>query len=165
VNESIRLPDLSPAQDFDGPAFSPIYTTTVTVSGGEAHHARASGRARSDDGILDLGFRLPAELGGDGTGTNPEQLFGAALAACFHGALSLIARQAGVNPATISVEATIAFGRDPGDGGYLLHADVVIRWPGVDTAIAAPLVERADSLCSYTKMLRQGTPATVTLAS
>lgn len=164
MNEPTRLPGLSAAQDFDGPAFSPIYTTTVTVDGGAASHGRASGRARSADGALDLALRLPTELGGDGSGTNPEQLFAAGLAACFHGALSLVARQAGRNPATIAVDATVTFGRDPRDGGYLVRADVLVTWPGTDAATAAPLLRRADALCPYTKMLAQGTPATLTLA-
>ncbi|MET8331073.1 Ohr family peroxiredoxin [Streptomyces sp. NPDC005181] len=165
MTEQIPLPDLSTDKDFDGEFFAPIYTTTVTVSGGIARHGRASGRARSADGVLDLNLRMPAELGGDGQGTNPEQLFAAAFAACFHGSLSLVLRQAALDPAAISVAATVAFGRDPGDGGYLLHVDLVVKWPDVDPEIAAPLLKKADSLCPYTKMVGQGTPTTITLTS
>jgi len=165
VTERIELPNLSTEKDFDGESFAPIYTTTVTVSGGTASHGRASGRARSTDGVLDLHLCTPAELGGDGRGTNPEQLFGAGFAACFHGALSLVARQAALDPAAISVEATVAFGRDAGDGGYLLHVDLVVKWPDIDPEIAAPLLEKADSLCPYARMAWQGTPTTITLAS
>ncbi|WP_416982612.1 Ohr family peroxiredoxin [Streptomyces sp. T028] len=164
MTEEIRLPDLSTAKDFDGDAFAPLYTTTVTVSGGIASHGRASGRARSADGVLDLDLRMPAELGGDGRGTNPEQLFAAGFAACFHGALSLVARQAGLDPAPISVDATVAFGRDPGDGGYLLRVDLVVDWPDIDRELAAPLLETADSLCPYARMAWEGTPTTITLA-
>ncbi|WP_306482408.1 OsmC family protein [Streptomyces sp. AS02] len=66
---------------------------------------------------------MPAELGGDGRGTNPEQLFAAGFAACFHGALSLVARQEERDPTPISEEATVAFGRDPGDGGMAGSTD------------------------------------------
>ncbi|MCX4461875.1 Ohr family peroxiredoxin [Streptomyces sp. NBC_01728] len=165
MNEQIRLPDLSTDKDFDGESFAPIYTTTVTVSGGVASHGRASGRARSDDGLLDLNLRMPAELGGDGQGTNPEQLFAAGFAACFHGALSLVARQAALDPAAICVDATVAFGRDPEDGGYLLCVDLVVKWPGIDSEVASPLLKKADSLCPYARMAWQGTPTTITLAS
>ncbi|GGW98317.1 peroxiredoxin [Streptomyces malachitofuscus] len=158
------LPRLSTDKDFDGASFSAIYTTTVTVSGGAAGHGRASGRARSDDGVLDLGLRLPAELGGDGSGTNPEQLFAAGFAACYHGALSLVARQEELDPGAIRVEATVAFGRDPADGGYLLRADLVVDWPGIGPETAAPLLEKAGSLCPYAKMTAHGTPASITLA-
>jgi lipoyl-dependent peroxiredoxin len=164
VTERIPLPDLSTEKDFDGESFSAIYTTTVTVSGGAAAHARASGRARSADGVLDLDLRMPAELGGDGRGTNPEQLFAAGFAACFHGALSLVARREELDPTVISVEATVALGRDPGAGGYLLRVDLEVKWPDVDPEIAAPLLEKANSLCPYARMIGRGTPTTVTLA-
>ncbi|MDH6212862.1 Ohr family peroxiredoxin [Streptomyces pseudovenezuelae] len=164
MTEPIRPPGLSAEKDFEGEAFTPLYTTTVTVTGGAVAHGRASGRARSDDGGLDLDLRMPAELGGDGRGTNPEQLFAAAFAACFHGALSLVARQAVLDPTGISVGATVVFGRNPEDGGYLLHVDLVVRWPGVAPAIAAPLLEQAASLCPYARMARRGTPTTTTLS-
>ncbi|MGW2387463.1 Ohr family peroxiredoxin [Streptomyces sp. NPDC001658] len=164
MTDPIQLPTLSTEKDYDGEEFSPIYTTTVTVHGGVASHGRASGRARSSDGSLDLDLRMPAELGGDGRGTNPEQLFAAGFAACFHGALSLLARQEGLDPAAISVEATVAFGRDPEDGGYLLHVDLVARWPGVAPETAGDLIEKADALCPYARMAWRGTPTTITLA-
>ncbi|GAA1714231.1 Ohr family peroxiredoxin [Streptomyces yatensis] len=164
MTEQIRLPELSTDHDFDGASFAPVYTATVTVSGGTARHGRASGRARSADGLLDLPLRMPAELGGDGQGTNPEQLFAAGLAACFHGALSLVARQAALDPAAISVAATVAFGRDPEDGGYVLRVDLSVRWPGIDPAVADPLLEKAGTLSPYAKMARQGTATTITLA-
>lgn len=157
------VPDLSADRDYDGDSFAPIYTTTVTVSGGAASHGRATGRARSADGGLDLDLSLPDELGGDGRGTNPEQLFAAGFAACYHGALSLVARQAALDPSPISVKTTVAFGRDPEDGGYLLRVDLVVEWPGVDPAVAAPLMEQAGSLCPYVKMAGQGTPTNITL--
>lgn len=164
MTEENPLPDLSTEKDFDGDSFAPIYTTTVTLNGGVASHGRATGKARSDDGVLDIELRMPAELGGDGRGTNPEQLFAAGFAACYHGALRLVARQAGFDTATISVEATVAFGRDPADGGYLLRVDLVVRWPGAAPEVAAPLLEKAGSLCPYAKMAWQGTPTTITLA-
>ncbi|MCD7445499.1 Ohr family peroxiredoxin [Streptomyces lincolnensis] len=164
MTDPIQLPTLSTEKDYDGEEFSPIYTTTVTVHGGVASHGRASGRARSSDGSLDLDLRMPAELGGDGRGTNPEQLFAAGFAACFHGALSLLARQEGLDPAAISVEATVAFGRDPEDGGYLLYVDLVARWPGVAPETAGDLIEKADALCPYARMAWRGTPTTITLA-
>ncbi|MCX4572859.1 Ohr family peroxiredoxin [Streptomyces sp. NBC_01571] len=165
MTDGFRLPPPSAAEEFDGESFAPLYTTTVTASGGTARHGRVSGRARSADGVLDLDLRMPAELGGDGRGTNPEQLFAAAFAVCFHGALSLVARHAAIDPAAISVEATVALGRDPGDIGYLLHVDLVVRWPGVDPEAAAPLLAKADSLCPYTKMAWRGTPTSITFSS
>ncbi|WP_438828151.1 OsmC family protein [Streptomyces mirabilis] len=97
--------------------------------------------------------------------SNPEQLFAAGFAACFHGAVTLVARQAALDPTPIAVEATVAFGRDPEDGGYVLHVDLVVTWPDIDPEVAAPVLAKADSLCPYARMARQGTPTTITLAS
>lgn len=164
MNEEFWSPGLSTDKDFDGDSFAPIYITTVTVSGGTAAHGRASGRARSDDGVLDLDLRMPAELGGDGRGSNPEQLFAAGFAACFHGAVTR-GTTGRTDPTPISVEATVAFGRDPEDGGYVLHVDLVVTWPDIDPEVAAPVLAKAHSLCPYVRMARQGTPTTITLAS
>ncbi|MEV0388495.1 Ohr family peroxiredoxin [Nonomuraea sp. NPDC050643] len=157
-------PALSADHDHGGDAFRPLYATRVSVSGGGFAHGRASGRARSADGALDLRLRMPAELGGDTAGPNPEQLFAAGYAACFHGVLSLVARQHALDPGPIVVEVGVAFGRDPEDGGYRLRADLVVSWPGVGAETAAPLLDLASELCPYTTMTRQGIPATIGLA-
>jgi Ohr subfamily peroxiredoxin len=155
---------LSTDNDYDGATFKPLYIARVTVGGGSSGHGRATGKVRSDDGALDLDLRLPGELGGDTTGPNPEQLFAAGFAACFHGVLSLLARDELLDPVPITVQATVAFGRDPGDGGYLLQADLVVSWPGVERETVTHLLARAEAICPYSKMTRHGTPATVSLA-
>ncbi len=119
VNDQI----LSTDHDYIGAESKPLCSTRVAVTGGSSSHGRASGQARSADGTLSLELRMPDELGGDNLGPNPEQLFAAGYAACFHGVLSLPAGRHLLDPATISVEATVAFGRDPADGGYRLRAD------------------------------------------
>ena len=63
---------------------SAIYTAIGTATGRE-------GRARTNDGKLDLQLARPVEMGGDGEGTNPEQLFAMGYSACFASALSLVA--------------------------------------------------------------------------
>ncbi|GAA1281862.1 peroxiredoxin [Planotetraspora silvatica] len=155
---------LSPDHDDGGTAFNPIYIGHVAVSGGSSAHGRATGKARSADGALDVELRMPRELGGDTIGPNPEQLFAAGYAACFHGVLSLVARQHLLDPGSIVVEATVALGRDPDDAGYQLRADLVVIWPGVERESATPLLAQASALCPYAKMTRQGIPATISLA-
>jgi len=46
-----------------------LYTAQATVTGG-----RQSGHGRTNDGALDVQLRSPKEMGGEGGGTNPEQL-------------------------------------------------------------------------------------------
>ncbi len=69
-NERLEPPPLTLLDRYRGQGFTALYTTTVTVSGGTAEHGRASGVVRSDDGNLMLDLRLPAALGGQGSGTN-----------------------------------------------------------------------------------------------
>ncbi|MQY05088.1 OsmC family protein [Actinomadura macrotermitis] len=150
--------------DYDGAAFTPIYTAHVAVGGGGSAHGRATGRARSHDGALDLELRAPRELGGDATGANPEQLFAAALAASLHAVLSLLARRHSLDPAPITIGAAVAVGRDPAGGGFLLRTDVLVNWPGAARSTAAELLAEAAEACPYVKMSRAGAPATIRLA-
>jgi lipoyl-dependent peroxiredoxin len=73
----LKAPSASLLEKYVGSEILPLYTARVTVTGGQVQHGRASGRAISDDGHLDVSLRLPKELGGPGGGTNPEQLFAA----------------------------------------------------------------------------------------
>ncbi|WP_241053454.1 Ohr family peroxiredoxin [Achromobacter xylosoxidans] len=159
----LRPPSQQLLKKYRGGDFQALYVTSVTVRGGEAAHGRASGIATADDGALQVELRLPVELGGQGGGTNPEQLFAASYAACFHGALSLLAERAGLSIADGSVTATISFGRDPVDGLFALAADVNIHLPGVDRALAEELVRNTERLCPYSKMTRGGIDSVVAL--
>jgi lipoyl-dependent peroxiredoxin len=162
-DEKLQPPPLSLLDRYRGQDFHPLYTTTVTVSGGETGHGRASGVARSDDGNLAVELRLPTEFGGPGNGTNPEQLFAAGFAACFHGALNLLGKRAAMDVGDTVVEVQVSFGRDPMDGGYALVIDLRVRMPGVERAVAEEMVRSAERLCPYAKMARQGTVNIVTV--
>ena len=161
----LQPPSITLLDKYHGESFQPLYSTTVGVSGGEAGHGRASGVARSDDGNLELSLRLPEAMGGAGGGTNPEQLFAAGYAACFHGALSLLATKADIAIPDASVEVSVSFGRDPVDGLYMVTADVGIRLPGVERAVAEELVRNTERVCPYAKMARQGITSIVALIS
>ncbi|KWI43735.1 peroxiredoxin [Burkholderia cepacia] len=156
-DKKLQALSLSLLDRYRGRDFRPLYTTTVTVSGGETGHGRASGVARSDDGNLAVDLRLPVEFGGPGNGTNPEQLFAAGFAACFHGALNLLGKRAEMEAPETAVEVQVSFGRDPMDGGFALLVDVRVRMPGVDRSVAEEMVRTAERLCPYAKMARQGT--------
>jgi Ohr subfamily peroxiredoxin len=148
---------------YSGDDAQPLYTGRVRVTGGEAEHARASGNARSDDGALDVDLRLPVAMGGEGGGTNPEQLLAASCAACFHGALMLLAKRAGVVLVDMSIDVAVTFARDPIDGRFLLSADVRVNLPGVDRKVAAELIRNTERICPYAKMFRQGIEHVVAL--
>ncbi|MCA8484000.1 Ohr family peroxiredoxin [Burkholderia multivorans] len=160
----LRPPPLSLLDKYRGREPQTLYSATVTVTGGAAAHGRASGIARSDDGQLELALRLPPALGGPGDGPNPEQLFAASYAACFHGALSLLAAQAAVPMDSASVSESIDFCRDPMDGLFMLNANIRVRLPGVERAVAEELVRNTERFCPYTKMAHDGISQVVALA-
>ncbi len=120
-------------------------------------HATGDGRnghARTDDGVLDLELRVPPGLGGSGGAyTNPEQLFAAGYAACFHSALKLVARGSGADVGESEVSATVGIG--PNDaGGFGLEVELDVHIPGMDDADALALVERAHQVCPYSNATR-----------
>ncbi|QSI30590.1 Ohr family peroxiredoxin [Variovorax sp. RKNM96] len=163
--DPLQPPPVTLLDKYKGQEFEPIYSTVVTVSGGEAEHGRASGVARSDDGNLNAQLRLPAALGGGGGGTKPEQLFAAAYAACFHGALNLLAAKKRIPVHDATVQVSVAFGRDPVDGLFMLTADVRIHLPDVEKSVAEELVRNTERFCPYAKMARNGITSIVALAT
>jgi len=131
-----------------------LYVASVSVSGGAAGHGRVSGLARSDDGALELELRMPPELGGHGGGTNPEQLFAAGYAACFHSALKLVARKARQDSDGSTVTAEVGIGPINGGAGYGLQVELVVSLPGVERAVAEELVAKAHEVCPYSNATR-----------
>jgi Ohr subfamily peroxiredoxin len=132
------------------------YTTEATSTGGGR-----DGHVRSDDGFIDQDLTMPPELGGPGGATNPEQLFAAAYAACFHGALRLAARTAKTTvPDDTQVTATIQLA--PDDVSFHVAADITAHLPGLDQAAADELVEAAHRVCPYSKATRGNVEVTLT---
>ncbi|MEU8650501.1 MULTISPECIES: organic hydroperoxide resistance protein [unclassified Streptomyces] len=124
-----------------------LYTAVATAT-----HGR-EGRTVSSDGRIDLGLAMPVELGGDGQGTNPEQLFAAGYAACFGSALGLVGRQAKVDLADAAVTAEVGIGKQ-GEGFGLKVALRVELPDSVDEATGRKLVEQAHQVCPYSNATR-----------
>lgn len=119
-------------------------------------HATGDGRnghIRSDDGILEADVRMPKELGGPGGATNPEQLFAAGYAACFHSALKLVAKQAAADVDDSEVSATVGIGPTL-EGGFGLAVELDVHIPNVDEATAQQLAEAAHRVCPYSNATR-----------
>lgn len=157
-----KMPPVSLLDKYVGEELLPLYTTTVVVTGGVSGHGRASGQATAEDGGLDVPLRMPPALGGNGGGTNPEQLFAAGYAACFHGALKLIAVKKGLKlPADVAVRCSVTIARDPEDGEFCLTSDLRVALPGVPEAQALELVNDTMMTCPYSKLAKQGMASTV----
>ncbi|MCC8364642.1 OsmC family protein [Lysobacter sp. A6] len=92
-------------------------------------------------------------------------MLAAGFATCFHGALMLLARRAGVVLKDMTVDAAVTLARDPVDGLYLLSAGVRVNVPGVERALAVELARNTERLCPFSKMFRHGIEHVVTVAT
>ncbi|GGZ53669.1 MULTISPECIES: organic hydroperoxide resistance protein [Mesonia] len=134
-----------------------LYTGKATASGGR------SGNVKTDDGKIDKSLSVPKGLGGEGgDGTNPEQLFGAAYAACYGSALELIAEKEGVDLGDFSVTASVSIGKsDEGDLDLSVVLDSYL--PGVDVETGEKLVNKAHEVCPYSRATRDNIDVTLNL--
>ena len=128
-------------------------------------HATGDGRnghVTSDDGLLDVDVRMPAELGGAGGATNPEQLFAAGYAACFHSALKVVGRMANADLEGTTVSASVGIGPNAA-GGFELTVELDVEIPNVERAAAEQLVEQAHQVCPYSNATRGNIPVTLSI--
>lgn len=123
-----------------------LYTAAATANGRE-------GRAVSSDGRIDLALALPPALGGNGEGTNPEQLFAAGYAACFASAMSSVAREMKVDTKDVAVTAEVSIAKD--DSGFGLAVVMRVELPEeLEGETGRRLVEATHAYCPYSKATR-----------
>jgi Ohr subfamily peroxiredoxin len=132
-----------------------LYTAVATATG-----EGRNGHARSSDGLVDVDLATPKEMGGAGGATNPEQLFAAGYAACFHSALKVVARQQNLAITDSAVTAEVGIGKNDA-GGFGLEVALHVELGGVDQAAADTLVEAAHQLCPYSTAIRGNVPVTL----
>ena len=137
-----------------------LYTARATTTGG-----RSEGKSRSSDGNLEVTLNPPTELGGNGKGTNPEQLFAAGYSACFMGALKVVAgRKKVALPRDASITADVGFGPlAGGKPGFGVSVAMAISLPGIERAQAQELVEGAHVICPYSNATRGNIDVTLTV--
>ncbi|MEU1041087.1 organic hydroperoxide resistance protein [Streptomyces sp. NPDC005551] len=131
-----------------------LYTAVATAT-----HGR-EGRAVSSDGRLDLQLAIPVQMGGNGEGTNPEQLFAAGYAACFASALGLVGRQAKVDVTDAAVTGEVGIGKQ--GEGFGLAVTLRVELPdSVDAATGRKLVDQAHQVCPYSNATRGNIPVEI----
>jgi osmotically inducible protein OsmC len=118
------------------------------------------GSLKEGDGSVKLGsgafqgsysFRSRFE---EGAGTNPEELLGAAHAACFSMALSLVLGESGFTPRRVTTSAAVDI--KPSDGGFSItgiHLKTEADVPGIDAEAFAKSAEAAKRGCPLSKAL------------
>lgn len=123
-----------------------LYTAAATANGRE-------GRAVSSDGRLDLPLAMPQALGGNGEGTNPEQLFAAGYAACFASAMGAVGREMKLDTKDVAVTAEVSIGKD--DTGFGLAVVMRVELPeALEGETGRRLVEATHAYCPYSKATR-----------
>jgi osmotically inducible protein OsmC len=138
-------------------SITPIYTAVALASGDGRN-----GHATSEDGILDLDLAVPKEMGGAGGATNPEELFAAGYAACFHSALKLVAGQEKADVGGTEVSASVSIG-SLDNGGFGLAVELDVHAPNLSADDAERLVARAHEVCPYSNATRGNIDVTLTI--
>ncbi len=133
-----------------------LYTARVNVRSGR------DGSVRSDDGSLEARLAFPTSMGGDGKGTNPEQLFAAGYAACFGSTVAAIAKAAGKPLADVEVAAEVDMLHDA--GAFDLAVRLTVRAAGADRGALEGFVEQAKQACPYSRATRGSLATTIAVA-
>jgi lipoyl-dependent peroxiredoxin len=137
-----------------------MYTAHTTATGGR------DGVVRSDDGKLDVKLDPPKQMGGTGTGTNPEQLFAAGYAACFIGAMKYVANTLRLTiPDNVSIDSKVSLGPvGAPQKGFGIAVEMLIHLPGMDRAQAEQLIHDAHEVCPYSNATRGNIEVNLALA-
>lgn len=134
-----------------------VYKTTARATGGR------DGFAETTDGSFRVDLGVPKEMGGNGKGNNPEQLFAAGYSACFLGAMKFVAGEEKIEiPADTHVQTTVGIG-PRSDGGFGLEVAIEVSLPGMDRTKAAELVKKTEFVCPYANATKGNIKTTVTL--
>jgi Ohr subfamily peroxiredoxin len=130
-------------------AREPLYTARAHVTGG-----RVNGHGRTSDGALEVDLRPPVESGGEGGGTNPEQLFAIGYASCFESALGVVARRQRVDAGDVAIDSQVSL-IPTEDRRFVLAVVLDVTLPSVeDPEQAVALVEAAHQVCPYSNATR-----------
>jgi osmotically inducible protein OsmC len=136
-----------------------VYTASATATGDGR-----GGHTRSSDGVLDLDLAVPKEMGGPGGAlTNPEQLFAAGYAACFHSALKIVAGKRKITLTDTAITVDVGIGPN-GSGSFGLQIAIEAELPGLDEATAKSLLDQAHQVCPYSNATRGNVEVTFVLA-
>ncbi|GAA2024376.1 organic hydroperoxide resistance protein [Catenulispora yoronensis] len=132
----------------------PVYTAVATSVGRE-------GRSVTDDGTLDLTLAPPAALGGNGQGTNPEQLFAVGYSACFASAMQLVGKRMGLDVSEASVTAEVTLNALDG-GRYGLSVVLRAELPEeLHNEKGQELLEATHQVCPYSNATRGNIPVEI----
>jgi Ohr subfamily peroxiredoxin len=135
-----------------------LYTAEANVTGG-----RDEGHGKSTDGELEVDLRLPEAMGGEGGGTNPEQLFAVGYAACFEGAIKVVGKRLKTKVEDVSIDSKVHLLPTP-ERGFKLAVELDVELPSVkDREMAQEVVRNAHAVCPYSNATRGNIDVTLRL--
>ena len=133
-----------------------LYTARAHVVGG-----RDQGHGVTSDGALDVQLRTPIEMGGEGGGTNPEQLFAVGYAACFEGAIGVVGRREQVDLGAVSIDSEVSLITTE-NRGFTVAVGLDVSLRGIsDPERAISLVAAAHEVCPYSNATRGNVEVTL----
>jgi osmotically inducible protein OsmC len=125
-----------------------LYTAEAHVTGG-----RAAGHGRTSDGALEVDIRTPTEMGGEGGGTNPEQLFAVGYAACFESAMAAVSRRKKLEVGDVAIDSKVKLMTGE-DRSFTIAVELDVTLPSVEGEDAIELVRDAHQVCPYSNATR-----------
>lgn len=112
-----------------------------------------TGTVKTETGVLDAPYSFASRFE-SGSGTNPEELVGAAHAACYSMFLSALLTKAGHPPDSVRTVAQVHLAT--GEGGPTIHRielSTEATVPGISPEAFAEQAEAAKSACPVSKAL------------
>jgi osmotically inducible protein OsmC len=101
-------------------------------------------------------------MGGEGGGTNPEELFAVGYAACFESALAAVARRRKLEPGDVAIDSEVSL-HPTEERGFQLGVVLAVTLPSIeDDETAVELVKAADLVCPYSNATRNNVEVRLT---
>jgi osmotically inducible protein OsmC len=133
-----------------------LYTARATVTGG-----RITAHGVTSGGALAVDLRVPAELGGAGDGTNPEELFAVGYAACFEGAIATVARRTKAEVGDVSIDSRVSLVTTE-ERAFTVTVEMDVSLPSLADDDALEIVRAAHKVCPYSNATRGNIDVTMT---
>src|SRR5690606_61101 len=128
----------------------PLVTAVARSTGGR------NGHSETTDGSVSVDLSVRKEMGGPGLPdtTTPEHLFAAGYAACFGGAVELVAGQQKKDASGLTVTCETSVGPREG-GGFGIAVALKVAAPNMSQADAEAVVKEAhEKICPYSHATR-----------
>jgi lipoyl-dependent peroxiredoxin len=100
-------------------------------------------------------------MGGEGGGTNPEQLFAVGYAACFEGAIGAVSRRQKTETDDVEIDSKVSLLAGD-DRTFNVSVELHVKLPQLSEEDAVELVREAHKVCPYSNATRGNIDVTLT---